>query len=135
VLWVDLYVINDDGNLIDAANLAAVAALRNTQLPTVVKDETGIRLDRSNKSPLPVDVAKVPIATSVGKIGNVLFLDPTFEEELSLDGRITFTFSEDKIVALQKSAGYFAPAELEMALELAWKGRERFVTVLKDVLG
>jgi ribosomal RNA-processing protein RRP42 (EC 3.1.13.-) len=135
VLWVDLYVINDDGNLVDAANLAAVAALRNTQLPAVVKDETGIKLSRNNKSPLPVEVAKVPVAVSVGKIGSVLLLDPTFEEELSLDGRITFTFSEDKVVALQKSAGYFTQAELETALDLAWRGRERFASALKDVLG
>ncbi|MCI4447244.1 MAG: exonuclease, partial [Pyrobaculum sp.] len=135
VLWVDLYVINDDGNLVDAANLAAVAALKNTQLPAVAKDETGIRLDRNNKSPLPVEVSKAPIAVSVGKIGNVLLLDPAFEEELSLEGRITFTFSEDKIVAAQKTLGYFMQAELETALSLALKGRDRLFEALKSVIG
>jgi exosome complex component RRP42 len=135
VLWVDLYVINDDGNLVDAANLAAVVALKNTQLPAVAKDETGIRLDRNNKSPLPVEVSKAPVAVSVGKIGNVLLLDPTFEEELSLEGRITFTFSEDKIVAAQKTLGYFTQAELETALSLALKGRDRLFEALKSVVG
>lgn len=135
VLWVDLYVINDDGNLIDAANLAAVAALKDTQLPVVVKDEQGVKLDRSNKTPLPIEVSKAPIAVSVGKIGGVLFLDPTFEEELSLDGRITFTISEDRIVAVQKTIGTFTSQELEMALELAWKGKEQLITAVRGVLG
>ncbi|MGC8993788.1 MAG: exosome complex protein Rrp42 [Pyrobaculum sp.] len=135
ILWIDLYVINDDGNLVDAANLASVAALKNTQLPTAVKDDAGaVKLDRNNKSPLPVEAAKAPVAVSVGKIGNVLFLDPTFEEELSLDGRITFTFSEDKIVAAQKTLGSFTQAELETALNLALKGREKFLETLKSVI-
>lgn len=132
ILWIDLYVINDDGNLVDAANLAAVAALKNTQLPAVVKEEQGVKLDRNNKTPLPVDLNKAPIAVSIGKIGNVLLLDPTLEEELSLDGRITFTISEDRIVAAQKTIGAFAPQELEAALDLAWKGRGQYAEFLKN---
>ena len=34
-LQVDLYVINEDGNLLDACFLATVAALMNTRLPEV----------------------------------------------------------------------------------------------------
>ncbi|MEZ0319058.1 MAG: exosome complex protein Rrp42 [Pyrobaculum sp.] len=133
VLWVDLYVINDDGNLVDASNLAAAAALKNTALPAVVKDDAGVRLDRNNKSPLPLDVDKVPVAVSIGKIDGALLLDPTLEEELSLDGRLTFTFAQDKIVAAQKTLGYFTQAELEQALDLAWRGRERLLSALKQV--
>ncbi|MEM0479446.1 MAG: exonuclease, partial [Pyrobaculum sp.] len=88
-----------------------------------------------NKTPLQVELDKAPIAVSVGKINNVLFLDPTFEEELSLDGRITFTFADDKIVAVQKTLGSFTPGELENALSLALRGREYFYTALKKVLG
>lgn len=134
VLWIDLYVINDDGNLVDASNLAAVAALKNTQLPTVVREESGVvKLDRGNRLQLQVDIDKAPVAVSVGKIGNVLFLDPTFEEELSLDGRVTFTFSGDRIVAIQKTLGSFTQAELEAALDLALRGREIFLSSLKKV--
>ncbi|MFN7106398.1 MAG: exonuclease, partial [Pyrobaculum sp.] len=131
ILWVDLYVINDDGNLIDAANIAAVAALKNATLPVAIKEETMIKLDRENRIQLPIDLEKIPVATSVGKIGDVLFLDPTFEEELSLEGRITFTFSQDKIVAIQKTLGGFTRAELEAALELAIRGRERLIEFFK----
>jgi len=135
VLWVDLYVINDDGNLVDAANLAAVAALKNAALPAVVKDETGaVKLDRNSRAPMPLDLEKAPIAVSVGKIANVLFLDPVFEEELSLDGRITYTFAQERIVAIQKTLGSFTQQELEAALDLAWRGRESYLASLKEVL-
>ena len=135
VLWVDLYVINDDGNLVDAANLAAVAALKNAALPAVVKDETGaVKLDRNSRAPMPLDLEKAPIAVSVGKIANVLFLDPIFEEELSLDGRITYTFAQERIVAIQKTLGSFTQQELEAALDLAWRGRESYLASLKEVL-
>jgi len=135
VLWVDLYVINDDGNLVDAANLAAVAALKNAALPAVVKDETGaVKLDRNSRTPMPLDLEKAPIAVSVGKIANVLFLDPMFEEELSLDSRITYTFAQERIVAIQKTLGSFTQQELEAALDLAWRGRERYLASLKEAL-
>ncbi len=133
LLWVDLYVINDDGNLIDAANLAAVTALKNTTLPTVVKSENGVKLDRENRVPMAIDVESVPIAVSVGKIGNVLFLDPQFEEELSLDGRIVLTYSRDQIVAVQKTLGAFSRTELEAALELSKRGREQILHCLSKV--
>lgn len=34
-LQVDLYVLNEDGNLVDACFLAAIACLMNTRLPEV----------------------------------------------------------------------------------------------------
>jgi exosome complex component RRP42 len=32
---IDVYPINDDGNMIDASNIAAVAALHNTFMPEI----------------------------------------------------------------------------------------------------
>lgn len=130
VLWVDLYVLNDDGNLVDASNLAALAALRSTMLPVAVKDETGIKLDRNNRSALPSDLSKAPIAVSIGKIENRLLVDPSLEEELSLDGRITITLSQDRIVSVQKTLGYFTTPELSQALDLAYAVRDKIREVL-----
>jgi exosome complex component RRP42 len=134
VVWVDLCVINDDGNLTDAANLAAVAALASAQLPAVAKEEAGVRLDRGRRAKMPVDPGRAPVAVSVCKIGSVLFLDPTFEEELSVDGKVTFTFSQDRIVAAQKTAGHFTYQEIESALDLALKGRDALLSALRSAL-
>lgn len=134
VLWIDLYVINDDGNLVDAANLAAVAALRTTALPAAVRDEAGnFRLDREKRQPLRVAPAEVPIAATVGKVGNTLILDPTLEEELALEARVTFTISADAVVAVQKTMGTFSRHELEAALELAYKARDRYMEALASL--
>ena len=38
-IFVDVHIINHDGNLIDASALAAVAALRNTKMPKLEKDK------------------------------------------------------------------------------------------------
>ncbi|KUO84390.1 exonuclease [Thermoproteus sp. CP80] len=130
VLWVDLYVLNDDGNLVDAANLAALAALRSTMLPSAVKDEAGVKLDRNNKTALPSDLSKAPIAVSIGKIDSRIIVDPNLEEELSLDGRITITIAQDSIVSMQKTAGYFTEQELWQAVDLAYSIRDK----LRDVL-
>ncbi|MEL9991782.1 MAG: exosome complex protein Rrp42 [Thermoproteus sp.] len=131
VLWVDLYVLNDDGNLVDASNLAAIAALRSTMLPAAVKDETGaLKLDRNNKTALSSDLSKAPIAVSIGKIDSQLIVDPEFEEEMSLDGRITITISQDSIVSIQKTAGYFTEAELNQAVDMAYLVKDK----LRDLL-
>jgi exosome complex component RRP42 len=51
VVFVDVYVLNHDGNLIDASALAAVAALLNTKMPNYeVKEEVKIK---SGFTPLP----------------------------------------------------------------------------------
>lgn len=134
VIWIDLYVINDDGNLVDAANLAAVAALRTTWLPTAVKDGLGeLRLDREKRQPLQVAPEEAPIAVSVGKVGGVLILDPTLEEELALEARVTFTLSSEAVVAVQKTMGTFSRPELESALELAYRARGKYAEALASL--
>lgn len=135
VVWLDLYVLNDDGNLVDASNLAAVAALRSTMLPTVVKDEAGAyKLDKNNRTAMPSDLSKAPISVSLGKIDTRIIVDPILEEELSLDSRITITISQDNIVSIQKTIGYFSEQELEQAIELSYKSKEFLKQILLKYL-
>lgn len=89
-LFIDIYPINDDGNLIDAASIATIAALRNAQIPGV--DENG-NADYSQKTgPLPLtDIS--PISFSFFKLADSIILDPTREEEEACEARITFGIS------------------------------------------
>lgn len=131
VVWVDLYVLNDDGNLVDASNLAALAALRSAALPAAVKDESGaVKLDKSNRSAMPTNLSKMPLAVSIGKMEARLLADPNFEEELSLDGRITITTAGEEVVSMQKTVGYFAEQELFQAVDMAFSLRRK----LQDVV-
>jgi exosome complex component RRP42 len=111
VVFVDVYVLNHDGNLIDAAALAAASALLNTKVPkyTVEDDEVKIA---SGCTPLPVK--KRPITVTLAKIGDKLIVDPWLEEEQVMDARVTMAVDDDEnICAIQKGgSGYFTPQQI-----------------------
>ena len=126
---IDIHTINDDGNLQDAASLAAIAALQDCKIPKydigkkqVVKVETFVV---STGKPLPLN--DTPVEVTVHKIGPKLFLDPTVEEEEASDAHVTIASTEDgSLCAMQKGGnGAFTTEELVRAAEIAVeKGRE-----------
>ncbi len=92
---IDVYPINDDGNLIDAAGLATIAALMNTHIPNL--DEAG-RIDHESKSTkkLPLTEGTVPLSFTFFKLGDSLIVDPTREEEEACEGKINWGISNWK---------------------------------------
>ena len=118
VVFVDIYVLNDDGNLIDAAAIAAVSALLNTKMPNyeIVDDEVVIK---QGYAPLPMK--NHPVTVTIGKIDDKLIIDPGSEEEEVIDSRLSIAFTDDgKICAIQKGgSGYFTAKQLKDAMKLA----------------
>lgn len=92
-IMIDIYPINDDGNLIDAASIAAMAALRNTYFPEL-DSEGKINYEKKTKDKLPLSKEISPLSISFFKLGNSIILDPTREEEEACDTRITFGISK-----------------------------------------
>lgn len=90
---VDVYPINDDGNMIDAACICALAALHNTFMPAL-NDAGRIDYKAKTKTKLPLSGETLPLSFSFFKLGDSLVLDPTREEEEACDTRITFGISE-----------------------------------------
>lgn len=96
--FVDIHIINHQGNLLDCSALASLVALLNTQIPKMEGDKI-IRGEFDRKLPM---VWK-PINITVGKIGNDYILDPTLEEEKLLDSKLSVcVMDDDKICSLQK---------------------------------
>ncbi|RMD67297.1 RNA-binding protein [Candidatus Pacearchaeota archaeon] len=90
-VMVDIYPINDDGNLIDISTIAAVRALQSAKVP--VLDSDG-KIDYTQKSTESLTLNELkPVSISFFKLGNSLLLDPTREEEEACDARITFGLS------------------------------------------
>lgn len=116
--FVDMYALDYDGNLFDAANLAAVNALKTAIVPA---EQYG----KGENKPLPVTCTPISI-TSV-KIGNHLILDPNFDEEMISSARLTVT-TDDKgnFRAMQKGGkGSITRDELSLCLDRAVeKGKE-----------
>jgi exosome complex component RRP42 len=113
-----VYILNHDGNLIDAAALAAMAALMNTKMPNFEIKDGELKI-KQGYTPLPVKGH--PITVTTGKISGHLISDPTAEEEQVMDSRITFATKEDgKICAIQKGgSGYFSPQQILEASKIA----------------
>jgi len=102
ILFVDMYVMNHDGNLIDSGAVGALTTLLSAHIPEGIIGENG--LEWTGKYLTGKDlVNELPLAITYGKIGDIIFLDPKLPEELVCDGKITISVTEDKITSIQKS--------------------------------
>lgn len=96
-LYVDVYVLDYDGNLFDACNIAAMNALMNVKLP---KYENGVLNYNDRNIKLKMD--NTVISTTFGKFGDVIILDMDGNEEEAADARLTITTDGKSIRAMQK---------------------------------
>lgn len=114
-LYVDIYVLDYDGNLTDASSLAAMAALRNTKMPAY-KDGALDRSAPGKQLELKGDALEVTFA----KVGDHIFVDPVLTEERAMDARLTIGVCGDRLCAMQKSgSGVFKRAEIEWMIDSA----------------
>ena len=133
IVWVDIYILNHDGNLLDASALAAMAALMTTRIPKVEVGEKEVKVDKKVKtSSLPLNHRVVTV--TVGKLGEYLLVDPTEDEELVLDAKIAISVSEDgRIAGIQKMGpGDFTIEEVEKAASLALKAGNELHRILSE---
>jgi exosome complex component RRP42 len=134
---VDIATLNEDGNLIDAASLAAVLALLTARMPeydeATGKINSGVFTDKG----LPLKLENMPLTTTFFKVGDKIFIDPTREEEEATDGRLTFEVSssgkDEMINAMQKGGDVtFDVGEVEMMAEEAIKIFKKLNSVVQE---
>ena len=138
ITWLDIYVLDHGGNLIDASSIAAMAALLTTKMPKVEVDESKgeVIVDKSQYvDNLPIRSSVVTI--TIGKIGHHLIVDPTYEEEQILDAKITIAVSDDgRIAGIQKAGmGGFTAEEVKRAVRIAISKAPLIFDQLKNVVG
>jgi exosome complex component RRP42 len=121
-VFIDIDVLDHDGNLIDAAALAAMAALLDAKPPE----------DEAWKLP-GFPLSKKPVAVTVAKINGQLLVDPSFDEEQVMEARLTLITTEDgSIRAMQKGgAGYFSKEEALQAYSMAREKAAEFRKLLE----
>ena len=120
--FVDIYVFNYDGNLFDASNLAALAALYDAKLPKIEEDKIVLK-EYAGK----LKLKRKPILCTFAKLGNAIVLDPSLAEEANLDARFSVATTEDDYVcAAQKGgSGSFTADEIMQMTDIAFaKGKE-----------
>ncbi len=115
-IWVDIYVLNHNGNLIDAAGIATLVALSVTKFKKYeyVQDKGLV----STGEKMSLTLKNFPLYITYVKIGNSLLLDPILEEEMLADCKLTTIVSEGNLISgIQKSgAGTLTMEELEYIL-------------------
>ncbi len=100
IVFVDIFVLDHQGNLQDAASLAAISALLNARIPKF-DPIAGKIVQGEYEGKLPI--GKKPVTVTVCKVGDKLFVDPTLEEEPVIDAKMALGFiDDDKICAIQK---------------------------------
>jgi exosome complex component RRP42 len=121
-VFVDIIAINDDGNLFDAAGLAALIALGQARLP-VYNEETGKIEHEFTENPLPLNKEALSFNTTFHKIGNQVIIDPSVEEQAFSDYRLSVAIGEGnkkcRITAMQKGKeGAINTEDMEKILNL-----------------
>lgn len=121
MIFIDIYPINDDGNLLDAGALGAIAALKTALLPKYDEDEEKVLYKEITKTKLPIQ--KIPILTTFGKLSGNLFIDATMREEKELDARLSIATTEDGIASAMQKGGV-GTLTAEEVIELTEKAAE-----------
>lgn len=118
MVFVDVYVLDHDGNLIDAAGMAALGALVDAKMRAFgVKDGELVFKEETVSLPL----LNHPIPITAVKIDGSIILDPSLEEEQVMTCRLTVTTDkDDKICAMQKGGlGVLTPNEVKQIVATA----------------
>jgi len=104
IVYIDCYTMNADGNLIDATQFAAMAALLDTKIPKLDENNSIILKEYTDKK-LTIDLERIAVSFTFGKYKNKLILDPTEVEEIASETRFTVGVCKDNIVAYHKGGG------------------------------
>jgi exosome complex component RRP42 len=125
VVFIDIHVLDYDGNLFDASALGALAALSKCTVPAS-------RFDEGEDFQLPI--LHYPIACTTVKVENTLLIDPQLDEERVANARLTITIDESGAIrAMQKGlSGSFTIKEVSKIIESSiTKAQENRKHVLK----
>jgi len=124
IIFIDVHILDDCGNILDASSLGAIAALLTTRVPAS-------KFDLGEDYPLPI--RDIPIATTAIEFGDVLMFDPDVDEESIANTKLTvISTAKGEICGMQKSGrGTLKPEQIyrivDIACEKAKEIREKFL--------
>lgn len=120
-LYVDIFVLDHDGNLFDCSSLAAMSALLSSRMPKVEEGKI-VRGEYAGKLPLKDKV----VTCTFGKINGRMFLDPSLDEEKGMDSRLTLATAGSNLCAAQKGGwGSYSERDIMELLDISLeKGKD-----------
>jgi len=132
IVYVDIYVLNHDGNLFDAFALSAISALLNAKMKKYTVKKNGEL--KYGKGYIKLPVQNYPVEISIGKLDGKMIVDPSLEEEAVVDGLITIAIGKKgEICAMQKrKTGVFSVEDILLAITIAQKKAKE---IRENILG
>ncbi|KAK4276263.1 hypothetical protein QN277_019231 [Acacia crassicarpa] len=139
---IDIHILDNGGNLVDAANIAALASLLTFRRPECsLGGEDGQQVvvhPPEVREPLPLIVHHLPIAVTFGFFSNenIMVIDPIHLEEFVMTGRMTATLNANgDVCAVQKAGGEGISQRLIMhCLQLAHVKAGDITTKIKNAV-
>jgi len=134
-VFIDIYTINDDGDLLDASGLGAICALKTAKIPKYdTKNEKVLFGEWSDKK-IPLS-KEIPVSITAHMVGENMIVDPTLEEEDVSEARITIGASPEGVISsIQKgNSKELSVEEVGKMLDLTEKVRKKvFLKIEKFV--
>ncbi|XP_071070972.1 exosome complex component RRP45 isoform X3 [Dasypus novemcinctus] len=105
---VDLHLLNHDGNIIDAASIAAIVALCHFRRPDVsVQGDEVTLYTPEERDPVPLSIHHMPICVSFAffQQGTYLLVDPNEREERVMGGLLVIAMNKHREICTIQSSG------------------------------
>jgi len=147
LVFIDIHIIDFDGNLFDAASLAALAALFNTTVPIERMRPNLERLQEKipsvktyleeNPKDYQLPMNEPPISCTSVKFNDVVVLDPSLDEEEIAEVRLTVaTDKNGDIRAMQKGIdGSFTVEEIKKIIKASIDNGRTIRSKLEEITG
>lgn len=130
-VYVDLYVLNYDGNLFDAGTLAATSALLSARMP---KYEDKKEVHTGNLGRLTTGGAAT--SCTFAKVEGKVLLDPNGNEEEIMTSRFTVANDESVIRAMQKGlGGSFTLQEIDSMIDATFEKSKSLRDIIHKSVG
>ena len=128
IVFIDIHILDYDGNLFDAASLASLAALFTAKVPAK-------RFELGEDYPLPL--REPPISCTSVKFNNVVVMDPSLDEEEIAEARLTVaTDNNGDIRAMQKGlSGSFNKDEIQKVIKASVDNGRQIREQLNKAIG
>mmetsp|Transcript_21566 Transcript_21566/g.35707 ORF Transcript_21566/g.35707 Transcript_21566/m.35707 type:complete len:275 (+) Transcript_21566:96-920(+) len=135
ILYVDVFCLNHDGNVFDAALIGVLAALSNATLPQVQITDAGEVVMKDGPR-TPLQLLHYPLSFTCGILETHLLADPNAEEEALLSCKITVVYDEmGRLCMVDKPGGSpLPPDKHKLCLEYAKKSYPKLLSQLRKLI-
>ncbi|HIH77513.1 MAG TPA: exosome complex protein Rrp42 [Halobacteria archaeon] len=129
IIFIDLHILDHNGNLVDASSLAAIAALLNAKVPN-----TKFGIDKDDER---LAMNDVPITTTSAEIDKNYIFDPCLDEENAANVELTvITTSKGELCGMQKTGIGKIPVDtvpniIDSSINMGKKLREMLLKVVE----